>query len=101
MLMQSIMFLGSNKVIISGLKSLNSQTIHIAIDHCNNLLIENVRITAPSESPNTDGINVQASSGVTIRNNTIMTGDDCIAIGPGSRHLWMEKIACGPGHGIR
>ncbi|CAN6442775.1 unnamed protein product [Victoria cruziana] len=59
-----------------------------------------MRITAPDNSPNTDGIHVQMSSGITVRNASIGTGDDCISVGPGTRDLWVERVACGPGHGI-
>ncbi|XP_061347369.1 polygalacturonase-like [Gastrolobium bilobum] len=97
---RSISFSWSNNVVVSGLKSLNSQAMHIAIDHCKNVLIQNVKIRAPSGSPNTDGINVQFSSGVTISHAIIMTGDDCISINQGTTNLWIEHISCGPGHGI-
>ncbi|KAL2507177.1 Pectin lyase-like superfamily protein [Forsythia ovata] len=62
--------------------------------------VRNLRIVAPYLSPNTDGIHVQSSTGVTITSSSIKTGDDCISIGPGTRNLWMEKIQCGPGHGV-
>ncbi|OIV98300.1 hypothetical protein TanjilG_16627 [Lupinus angustifolius] len=97
---RSISFSWSNNVMVNGLTSLNSQTVHIAIDHCNNVVIQDVKIRAPSGSPNTDGINVQFSTGVTISHSTIMTGDDCISISQGSTNVWIERIACGPGHGI-
>ncbi|XP_012829374.1 PREDICTED: polygalacturonase-like [Erythranthe guttata] len=58
-------------------------------------------IIAPSQSPNTDGIHIASSTGITISNSSIGTGDDCISIGPGSKSLLMDQIACGPGHGIR
>ncbi|KAL5997948.1 hypothetical protein ACLOJK_008882 [Asimina triloba] len=51
-------------------------------------------------APNTDGIHVEQSTGVTINGTNIKTGDDCISIGQGSSNLWIEHIACGPGHGI-
>ncbi|KAI9121689.1 hypothetical protein K1719_008722 [Acacia pycnantha] len=97
---RSISFSWSSNVVVSGIRSMNSQTMHIAIDHCKNVIIDNVKIRAPSGSPNTDGINVQFSTGVTISNAAISTGDDCISINQGSTHLWIDHIACGPGHGI-
>ncbi|KAH6778318.1 Pectin lyase-like superfamily protein [Perilla frutescens var. frutescens] len=97
---RSIALQWCSNVVIRGLTSLNSQTIHIAINHSNNIKIQNVKITAPSGSPNTDGIHIESSRGVTITGSTIRTGDDCISIGPGSMNLWMEGIGCGPGHGI-
>ncbi|XP_057777791.1 polygalacturonase-like [Salvia miltiorrhiza] len=97
---RSITFQWCSNVVVRGLSSLNSQTIHIAINHSNNIKIQNVKITAPSGSPNTDGIHIQSSRGVTVTGSTIRTGDDCISIGPGSMNLWIEQIGCGPGHGI-
>ncbi|KAF8041491.1 hypothetical protein BT93_A0173 [Corymbia citriodora subsp. variegata] len=97
---RSISFQGSSNVEISGITSMNSQIIHIAIDHCENVLIQNVKIRAPSQSPNTDGIHMSSSTGVTVASSSFMTGDDCISIGPGSKNIWIHRIACGPGHGI-
>lgn len=99
--MQSITFNWANDVEIEGLTSVNSQLMHLVINSCKNVMVKNVRIIAPELSPNTDGIHVQSSTGVTITGTSIKTGDDCISIGPGTRNLWMEKIQCGPGHGVR
>ncbi|CAK9139849.1 unnamed protein product [Ilex paraguariensis] len=90
----------SNKVDVSGLTSLNSQMFHIGVDGCHNVKLQGVKILASGKSPNTDGIHVQLSSSVMIFNSHIATGDDCISIGPGNTNLWIENIACGPGHGI-
>lgn len=99
--MQSISFQWCSNVVVSGLASLNSQTVHIGINECSNIRLQNMRIIAPSGSPNTDGIHIESSRGVTITGSTIKTGDDCISVGPGAMNVWMERIGCGPGHGIR
>nr|XP_004288735.2 PREDICTED: polygalacturonase [Fragaria vesca subsp. vesca] len=97
---RSVSLFWCSNVVVSGLRTLNSQTMHMAIDHSNNVHVKNVWIRAPSGSPNTDGIHIEASTGITITASTIMTGDDCISLGSGARNVWIERIACGPGHGI-
>ncbi|AES90057.2 polygalacturonase [Medicago truncatula] len=93
-------FSNSKNIMISGLTSMNSQMFHIVFNGCENVKMQGVNIMAAGNSPNTDGIHVQMSSHVTIVNSKIRTGDDCISIGPGTSNLWIENIACGPGHGI-
>ncbi|XP_062115189.1 polygalacturonase-like [Humulus lupulus] len=93
-------FSNSNNIKIAGVTSLNSQMFHIVINGCNDVKIQGVKVTASGNSPNTDGIHVQQSSAVSILNSKIGTGDDCISIGPGTTNLWIENVACGPGHGI-
>ncbi|CAN0857931.1 unnamed protein product [Linum grandiflorum] len=90
----------SRNVVVKGLTSLNSQMFHIAIDHCHQVLLKKIHIQAPSRSLNTDGIHIQSSEGITISGAVIKTGDDCIAIGPGSKNLKIKGVQCGPGHGI-
>ncbi|KAJ6958911.1 polygalacturonase-like [Populus alba x Populus x berolinensis] len=97
---RSITFNWANDILISGLTSINSQSMHLVINSCNNVLVRNVRVIAPDQSPNTDGIHVQTSTGVTITGSTLQTGDDCISIGPSTRNMLMSSIKCGPGHGI-
>ncbi|KAK4725965.1 hypothetical protein R3W88_030882 [Solanum pinnatisectum] len=93
-------FSNSNNVSITGLTSLNSQMFHIVINGCKNVKLQGVKVSAPGESPNTDGIHVQLSSDISILNSIISTGDDCVSIGPGTTNLWIQNVACGPGHGI-
>lgn len=99
--MQSLAIFNSKNVVVSGLSSLNSQMFHIVVNGCNNVKVVGVNVVAPWNSPNTDGIHVQLSTGVSILNSKISTGDDCVSIGPGTTNLWIENVACGPGHGIR
>ncbi|KAJ6371672.1 hypothetical protein OIU77_002063 [Salix suchowensis] len=96
----SLEFSNSNNIVITGLASLNSQLFHIVILGCQNVKVQGVKVSAAGNSPNTDGIHVQSSTGVTILNSRIGTGDDCVSIGPGTSNLWIENVACGPGHGI-
>ncbi|KAK7386210.1 hypothetical protein VNO78_26264 [Psophocarpus tetragonolobus] len=65
-----------------------------------NVKVQGVKVSAAGNTTNTDGIHVQHSSSVTILNSNIATGDDFISIGPGTTNLWIQNIACGPGHGI-
>ncbi|KAM6546906.1 hypothetical protein CsatB_027642 [Cannabis sativa] len=90
----------SKDIKIIGLMSLNSQMFHIVINHCENVEMRGVKIIAHGDSPNTDGIHVQLSKNVVIFNSVVGTGDDCVSIGPGTQNLWIERMTCGPGHGI-
>ncbi|KAF7850829.1 hypothetical protein BT93_L4989 [Corymbia citriodora subsp. variegata] len=80
--------------------SLNSKNFHFNLFSCQNITFEQVNITAPGESPNTDGIHMALSTNIFIQDSAIATGDDCISLGPGSENIHITGIACGPGHGI-
>ncbi|CAI0470478.1 unnamed protein product [Linum tenue] len=97
---QTLGFSFCNNVLVSGVTSLNSQMFHVVINFCRNVKLQGVRISAPGNSPNTDGIHIQMSTGVTVVNTKVATGDDCVSIGPGAANLRIENFACGPGHGI-
>lgn len=99
--LQSITFNSGKDVIISGVKSMNSQVTHMTLNGCTNVAVRNVKLVAPGNSPNTDGFHVQFSTGVTFTGSTVQTGDDCVAIGAGTRNFLISKLACGPGHGVR
>ncbi|KAF7806930.1 polygalacturonase-like [Senna tora] len=80
--------------------SKDSKHFHVNVLGCNNVTFTNFTITAPSTSPNTDGIHIGRSSDINITNSFIGTGDDCISLGGGSRHINVLNVTCGPGHGI-
>ncbi|KAK8593891.1 hypothetical protein V6N12_045964 [Hibiscus sabdariffa] len=89
-----------NNLILSGLTHLNSQKNHITIHSCSGVSISNLHIIAPSDSPNTDGIDISLSTQLLISNTFIGTGDDCIAIKGGTSNINITRVTCGPGHGI-
>ncbi|KAL0685729.1 hypothetical protein Bca4012_052577 [Brassica carinata] len=78
----------------------DAKNFHINVIGAKNLTFEDIRIVAPDESPNTDGIHVGRSDGIKIINTNIKTGDDCISVGDGMKNLLVERVTCGPGHGI-
>ncbi|KAG2321464.1 hypothetical protein Bca52824_014677 [Brassica carinata] len=85
---------------IRDISSIDAKNFHINILGAKNMTIDHIKIIAPKDSPNTDGIHLGRSDGVKILNTFISTGDDCISVGDGMKNLLVEKVTCGPGHGI-
>ncbi|MCE3215746.1 hypothetical protein HAX54_003337 [Datura stramonium] len=73
---------------------------HFDVYNCKNVTFSHVNITAPDESPNTDGIHISTSSNIQVFDSNIGTGDDCISIFAGSQMINISGVTCGPGHGI-
>ncbi|XP_031489184.1 probable polygalacturonase At1g80170 [Nymphaea colorata] len=96
----AITFHRSKKLYIKNLELLNSQQMHMAFTECYNVKVTGLKVTAPPESPNTDGIHISASSQISVKNVAIMTGDDCISITTNSSKVRLRNVTCGPGHGI-
>nr|XP_043623069.1 probable polygalacturonase At3g15720 [Erigeron canadensis] len=89
-----------NGLRLSGTTHLNSPFLHISIVNCQDVDIGNLQIIAPENSPNTDGIDISASSYINIHDSHIGTGDDCVAINGGIYNINVTRVFCGPGHGI-
>jgi galacturan 1,4-alpha-galacturonidase len=85
---------------IHHLRSINSKQSHFELFGCEDMTFTRVKIIAPSDSPNTDGIKIGMSKGINITSVTIGTGDDCIAMLGGTRNVQISDVFCGPGHGI-
>ncbi|TYH28298.1 hypothetical protein ES288_A02G133000v1 [Gossypium darwinii] len=60
---------------------------HANVLGCKNITFERFTVSAPDESPNTDGIHIGRSDGVNVLNLEIKTGDDCVSIADGSKNL--------------
>ncbi len=78
---------------ISGLTLINSPVWTVHPLRCEDVHISRLRIINPPDSPNTDGIDPDACSDVTIRNCYIDVGDDCIAIKSGTEDT-PDRRAC-------
>ncbi|MFQ6621092.1 hypothetical protein Gotur_002473 [Gossypium turneri] len=78
----------------------DSKQFHVNVLGCKNITFEHFTVSAPDESPNTDGIHIWRSDGVNVLNSEIKTGDDFVSIGDGSKNLVINGVTCGPGQGI-
>ncbi|CAO2195528.1 unnamed protein product [Urochloa humidicola] len=96
----SLTIANSRGVTVAGVRSVDSELFHVVVLQSHGVTVRGVAVEAPADSPNTDGIHIHMSSHVAVYDARISTGDDCVSIGPGNAHLWIERVACGPGHGI-
>ncbi|CAJ2662613.1 unnamed protein product [Trifolium pratense] len=95
-----IRFFMSSNLVVRGLKIQNSPQFHVKFDGCQGVLIDELSISAPKLSPNTDGIHLGNTKDVGIYNSVISNGDDCISIGPGCSDVNVDGVTCAPTHGI-
>ncbi|KAJ4775692.1 Pectin lyase-like superfamily protein [Rhynchospora pubera] len=75
--------MNSNNILISNLTFINSPFWTIHPVYCSNVVIKNMTIRAPLNSPNTDGIDPDSSTNVCIEDCYIESGDDLVAIKSG------------------
>ncbi|CAO2183735.1 unnamed protein product [Urochloa humidicola] len=96
----SVLFVNNQNTVVKDLTSVNPKFFHIALLGTKNIRISRLKISASSTSPNTDGIHIERSTGVSITDTHIATGDDCISIGQGNDNVEVARVQCGPGHGM-
>ncbi len=92
----------SSTLLISGVTIQNSPEEHVTLDAVTDVIINGITISAPSTSPNTDGID-PAGSNILIENCNISDGDDDIAVKPQSTYcsnITITNCTIGSGHGI-
>jgi len=85
---------------VSHIRSINSQNAHMSLFGYVNLNMFNLRLSAPGDSPNIDGIKIGSSEEIKISKTRIGTSDDCVAILSGSKKINISQVHCGPGHEI-
>ncbi len=71
----------SKRIFIKGVRIKDSPMYNVAPMLCENVTVDKVTIQA--SGPNTDGIDPDACRNVWIKNSSLTTGDDCIAIKAG------------------
>ena len=99
--LQALTFQYCDRLSVKDLKFKNSQQIHVTFSKSSGVKASRLSISAPGDSPNTDGIHITRSTQVDISDSVVGTGDDCISIVRGSSSITAKNIVCGPGHGIR
>ncbi|WP_339220158.1 glycoside hydrolase family 28 protein [Paenibacillus sp. FSL H8-0332] len=82
-----------SRVTLRDLTLINSPSWTVNPINCSNVVIDNLSILNPADSPNTDGINPESCCDVRISNCHIDVGDDCIAIKAGTEDT-RERIPC-------
>ncbi|PWA95591.1 pectin lyase-like superfamily protein [Artemisia annua] len=93
-------FYASEDVTVRDITIKDSPQVHLKFDNSRGIIVNNINILAPGNSPNTDGIHLQNSRDVEIMHSNIGTGDDCVSIQTGCSNVHIHHITCGPGHGI-
>ncbi|CAA0838726.1 Pectin lyase-like superfamily protein [Striga hermonthica] len=90
----------SSRVRVKGLQIQNGQQMNFIIARSNLVRVFGMKVTAPGDSPNTDGIHITGSTNVVLQNCKVGTGDDCVSIVSGTSNVRLKNMQCGPGHGI-
>ncbi|XVE61145.1 hypothetical protein DITRI_Ditri06bG0016500 [Diplodiscus trichospermus] len=96
----ALSFCENQNLVVKNLKIQDAQQMHVSFDKCSDVQASNLVVTAPGDSPNTDGIHVTNTQNIVIASSIVGTGDDCISIVSGSQKVQIQDITCGPGHGI-
>ncbi len=92
------------RVLVTGVTLKNSPMYHLVPQNCTDATIRDIHIYAPSNAPNTDGIDPSGWNFL-ISDCAIDTGDDNIAIKPvaarvpGNKHFLIQDCAFVHGHG--
>ncbi|KAJ8759008.1 hypothetical protein K2173_003246 [Erythroxylum novogranatense] len=96
----ALRFYGSFNPVVTGIRIQNSPQCHLKFDNCVGVVVHDISISSPGDSPNTDGIHLQNSKDVLIHSSDLACGDDCVSIQTGCTNVYVHNVNCGPGHGI-
>jgi polygalacturonase len=95
---------GVNDITIYQVELENSPMYHVYIQNGFGLTVWGVEINSPATARNTDGVDPVSESDVTIRDDMIQNGDDCVAVkanaGTPSRNVTVDGVNCYGSHGL-
>lgn len=72
---QALRFYGSFNVTVTGITIQNSPQCHLKFDNCAGVLVHDMSVSSPGNSPNTDGIHLQNSKQVLIHTTNLACGN--------------------------
>lgn len=72
--LQAVTFYQCINLVVDNLELKNAQQMHLSFQKCSNVKALNLRVVAPGNSPNTDGIHITDTQNAIIRNCVIGTG---------------------------
>jgi hypothetical protein len=91
-----------NTLLVNGVTLQNGPTEHLTFSNCTNVTIDNLTVSAPSTSPNTDGID-PAGTNILVENCNVSVGDDDIVMKPQDcycSNITVTNCTIGGGHGL-
>jgi pectin methylesterase-like acyl-CoA thioesterase/polygalacturonase len=94
---------GSDDFTAYDIDLVNSAKMHLFVQQSIGFTAWGVRILTPTETLNTDGINIDSSTDASVTHSYIANGDDCIAMGAGKAALeavTITDVHCYGSHGI-
>jgi hypothetical protein len=74
----ALRFYGSSNVTVTGITIVNSSQCHLKFDSCQGVMVHDLTISSPENSPNTDGIHLQNSKQVSIHHSNLACGNALI-----------------------
>ncbi|KAG6516357.1 probable polygalacturonase At1g80170 [Zingiber officinale] len=89
-----------NDLTLRGIALRDSPSKHLTFFASARISMSRLRISAPGDSPNTDGMLIALCKHVVVSSSTIGVGDDCVAIGSNTTNVTVSNVKCGPGHGF-
>jgi polygalacturonase len=105
-----VQFARCDRVSVTGVTLSNSQMWTLVFNQCRDVLVDGLTITAPADSPETDGVDVRGCRQARVTRCDISNGDDNVAITGARTPLPGDGAACqdvevdhctfGHGHGV-
>lgn len=72
--LQALTFYKVKNLIVKDLHIQNAQQIQVSFERCESVEASNLTVTAPGDSPNTDGVHITRTENMQLSDSVIQTG---------------------------